>query len=66
MTLLCLISSYTFKFKGLHSTELAFFLLTLWLPGLIISIPKEMYFDVAEIYQQHWLQDGGLKLESFD
>ena len=42
--------------RGLHSTELAFLLLTQWTWVLFSAFPRN-YFDVAEIYRQCWLEE---------
>ena len=34
-------------------------------PGSILSVPK-VYFDVADIYRQQWLEGSGKRLENVD
>ena len=34
--------------------------------GLILGIPKKIFFYVAEIYQQRWLEESGKRLENVD
>ena len=34
-------------------------------PGSILCVPK-IYFDVAEIYRRHWLEESGKRLENVD
>ena len=48
---------------GLHSTEVAFLLLTQQ-PWVWFSAFQKIYFDVAEIYQLPWLEESGLVLAS--
>ena len=48
---------------GLHSTEVAFLLLTKQPQVWFLALPK-IYFDVAEINRRHWLKESGQRLEN--
>ena len=50
---------------GLHSTEVAFLLLTQQ-PQVRFSAFLKIYFDVTEIYQWCWLEKSGQMLENVD
>ena len=49
----------------LHSTEVAFLLLT-HRPQVWFSALQKSYFDVAEIYQRRWFEESGPRPESVD
>ena len=46
---------------GLHITEVAFLLLTQPPRGFLV-FPK-IYFNVAEIYRRHWIEESGKRLD---
>ena len=35
-------------------------------PGLVLGVPKNLFFDVAEINLRHWLEERGQGLENVD
>ena len=45
---------------GLHSTDVAFFLITQH------STFPEIYFDLAEVSQRHWFEESAQRLENVD
>ena len=53
------------KLGGLHSTEVVFLLLNQQ-PWVRFLVFPQNYFDVAEIYQQHWLEVSGQRLKNVD
>ena len=50
---------------GLHTTDVAFLLLTQW-PWVQFSAFPKHYFDVAQIYQRWWWEESGQRLENVD
>ena len=50
---------------GLHSTQVAFLLLTQQPRVQFLAFPK-IYFDVAEIYRQYWLEESRQSFENVD
>ena len=48
---------------SLHSTEVAYLPLTQQPRAQFLAFPKT-YFNVAEIYLQHWLEENGQRLEN--
>ena len=50
---------------GLQSTEVAFLPLTQRPWVHFLAFPK-IYFGVAEIYQWHWFEESGQRLENVD